>query len=234
MKKLAPALCGIFVIAVMLATTGCETESVNNNDVSITPVSIGLYVNQYADFTASGGYDYKWSLQNPTWGVLSDFTGPTTRYTDRYDPGTNLNASAVQVLIVTSTIQGESGSSPSSSNTVAIASNATTGTATAQIEHLSVTAGVSTNAAGIVSINPSSASLPSIGSQAEFTASGGTGTYSWSLGNPSLGSISQPLSDVAVVTSTYAPGSSNTVTAILTATDSGGNSGWASLTFTGD
>lgn len=229
MKKLLPAFCFVFATVVALILTSCETESVKNNDVTITPVSIGLHNGEYADFTASGGYDYSWSLQNPSWGVLSNLTGPTTRYTDRYDPGSNLNASAVQVLTVTSTIQGEGGGSSSN----AVATNAATGTAIAQIEHLPTNAGTNT-ATATVTITPSSSSALTKGSSEPFTASGGTGSYTWSLSDPTVGTLAVQGSggNLATFTDEYLPGVSNTVYQTLYVTDSDGIIGTASLTLT--
>ena len=225
MKKLVLAFCFAFMAVAAFVFTGCETESVANNDLNITPVSIGLHDGEYADFTASGGFDYNWSLQNPSWGVLSDLTGPTTRYTDRYDPGSNGNGSAVQVLTVTSTIQGANPSSNGVSTT-----NGTTsysGTATAQIEHLPTNAGT-TNTGSTISISPSSASL-SFGSATVFEASGGSGSYSWSL-DPTYADLTELSTTQVKVTSTYDPGS-NSVSQVLSATDSEGLVGTASITF---
>jgi len=204
---------GLPVVAGLLFS-GCETESVANNDLRISPSSVGLYKDQYADFTASGGYEYTWSLENPTWGVLSSLTGPTTRYTDRYDPGSNGNASVVQVLTVTSVIQ-----SGSSSNGTAVGLS----TGTAQIEHLA-TAAEATNTTAAVSISPSSADVHN-NSSAVFTASGGSGGYSWSLSTTAYGGIT--INTVALDVVTYTRNATSVATnethqVILYVTDSDG------------
>jgi hypothetical protein len=237
MKNHVLTLCFVFVIVAAVVFSGCETASVSNDDLTITPVSTGLHNGEYADFTASGGFDYTWSLQNPTWGVLSNLTGPTTRYTDRYDPGSNGNASTIQVLTLTSTIQGSSSSSNGSSSTnTAPYSNLTT----AQIEHLptSATGGGTTNTTSAVSIDPTSASL-AFGSSKTFTASGGNAPYSWSIDstNGTL-SISGANLEYGKVTCSVNLGlsGSNAVsrTDELTVTDSTGTKAFANVTFFGN
>jgi large repetitive protein len=223
-RRLVTVLCVVPAVVAGLLVSSCETESVANNDLTISPASIGLYKNQYADFTASGGFEYTWSLANPSWGVLSNLTGPTVRYTDRYDPGSNGDASVVQVLTVTSVVKSGS----TSSNGTAVGSS----TGTAQIEHLSTTA--ATNTSTVISISPSSASLNS-GSQAEFTASGGTGSYTWSLSSGSeitpYGTLSNTSGTRTIVTSGASLTGSNYVSRLLSATDSDGSIATATVTF---
>ena len=214
MKKVATVACFALIGITALLLTGCETESVKNNDLAISPSSVGLHKDETTEFTASGGFDYTWSLQNPSWGVLSQVTGPTTVYTDRYDPGSNGNVSAIQVLTVSSSIQGAN-SSPntgSSSNATTTSTNTDTiGTATAQIEHLptSSLAGGSTNSA-TVTITSTLTSLTS-NSTAIFTASDGTPPYTWSIlpTTTSFGTLTQLSASQEQFVDQYHPSSTN-------------------------
>ena len=112
------AALAVFVVSL----TSCETESVNGS-ISISPSTVQLEKDESATFTASGGYEYSWTLSDESLGILSSRSGASTTYTSRYDPGSN-NASVIQILTVSSTIAGQNTSQ-------ALA------TAEAQIEHMS-------------------------------------------------------------------------------------------------
>ena len=97
--------------------SGCEELDVSpaSSKVKITPDSVALTEGQSQLFTASGGYEYTWSLKNEGWGMLSTYSGSQTTYTSLYTPGSN---SAVQILFVTSSIPNNVGSSSSNANPV--------------------------------------------------------------------------------------------------------------------
>lgn len=80
----------------------------------MTPSSATLQSGQWADFTASGGYEYTWSLENEGWGVLSSRHGMTVRYTSTYSPDPEAAENPVQILRVTSTITGTGGTNTTS------------------------------------------------------------------------------------------------------------------------
>jgi len=114
MKWLTCSLSALAFIGLIIST-GCETETASENDVRISPSSIGLRPNQTAEFTASGGYEYTWSLSNDSIGVLTTRTGPRTVYINRSPvtesgspSGSNTTAQVdsgetmVQILTVTS------------------------------------------------------------------------------------------------------------------------------------
>jgi hypothetical protein len=122
-KKLVTVTCFSLVWAATFLLPGCENDS-DDSGLTITPNLVSLHNGDYADFTVSGGSNYTWSLQNPSWGTLSYVAGPTTRYTDNYDPGANANDFPIQVLTVSATTPGTSNAQGS----VAIAQ--------AAIEHL--------------------------------------------------------------------------------------------------
>jgi hypothetical protein len=88
--------------AALLMATGCDDAEPATEAVRIEPTSVALRKGESATFTASGGYEYTWSIAQGGWGFLSNLTGPTVTYTSLYDPS-NLVA-AVQVLSVISSI----------------------------------------------------------------------------------------------------------------------------------
>ncbi len=115
-------------MAAFCLLTGCETESVSDNKVRISPESAAIGVNESVTLNASGGFDYSWSLSNSSLGVLSTRSGPTTVYTSR-SANTSTNQATVQVVTVVSSVQ--SGGRQSGTNTV----SGVAGSAEAYIEH---------------------------------------------------------------------------------------------------
>jgi len=105
----AGCLLALGALLFLIAGAGCEadtdTGSATQAEIQITPGSATLHKGQSAEFTASGWYEYTWSLASPTWGMLSHKTGKTTAYTAFV--GTN----AIQVLTCTASIVTTNGSS---------------------------------------------------------------------------------------------------------------------------
>jgi hypothetical protein len=100
-------ICVCFLLALALfAVTGCEDVKAKpaTGKVEITPDSVAIRVGHAITFTASGGYEYTWSLEEESWGTLSTRSGDQTTYTSTYAPGSNTNAT--QILHVSSTIPG--------------------------------------------------------------------------------------------------------------------------------
>jgi hypothetical protein len=219
MKKTIAALAVCVVAAAAIVhLTGCETESVGDQQITITPNSTGLLIGQFADFTASGGYEYTWSLDTPSWGLLSDTKGSTVRYTSRYEPGTTVtdtngnvtstaNSSAMQVIRVTSRIPGSSTGDTSTNGTT---TSGYTASGSAQVEHLPTPVEQTNAVDAELYITPSSATLSQYAMQ-EFKATGGNGEYSWSLADNSYGQLNSASGSTVVYTATYNPGLSNTV-----------------------
>lgn len=109
---------------------GCETEPAGS-PVNITPAYSTIRYGQSIQFTASGGYDYRWTLSDASIGTLSVNTGPSTIYTSLFRGGetnTTSGTGVSQTITVTSTIQG---SSIDATNATAAAQ-----TATAIVTHL--------------------------------------------------------------------------------------------------
>lgn len=112
MNKTMKLFCtGSFALVLGLIWIGCEVDPVASK-VTIDPPSATISAGQSITFTASGGYDYRWSLSNHTLGTLSTTTGDTTTYTSLFDSSSS--NTAVQVLTVNSSIPGSAGSSNSS------------------------------------------------------------------------------------------------------------------------
>ena len=110
MKKLVVIFGLVLIVAVCTGSGGCETKSASESDLSIAPPSARVRIGQSVEFTASGGYDYKWSLDEDkgggVYGMLSTRTDNKTIYTSLREPGSNV---VVRVLTVKSTIPGASG-----------------------------------------------------------------------------------------------------------------------------
>jgi len=85
---------------------GCEVDSATE-ELKVTPESARVKRGQSVEFHVTGGYHYRWSLEQESWGMLSSRTGDTTVYTSLYSPDTN--EVAVQVITVSSTIPGSAG-----------------------------------------------------------------------------------------------------------------------------
>lgn len=147
--KIHAYICSLTVVAaavtLMSVMTGCETESAATS-VHITPSTAQIVQGQSITLTASGGYHYTWSLQNPTWGILSSTEGDSVTYTSllQYNKTVDTNgvvtipAPQIQTVQVVSTIPGDSTTpttttiTPGTTNTTTAAS----GTAVAQIYHI--------------------------------------------------------------------------------------------------
>ena len=99
--------------AVALFQSGCETSSAAQGP-TIDPPSVTLSAGQSQTFTASGGYDYTWSLQTEGVGTLTPRTGSIVVYTA---PSTTTNSTASQTITVKSSIQGSSAGTGSTSTT---------------------------------------------------------------------------------------------------------------------
>jgi hypothetical protein len=101
----------LLIIAVCAAVAAffcaCEVDSASG-EVVISPSSAVLKKGESIQFTASGGYEYRWSLKNEEWGMLSSRRGPLTVYTSLYDPrdctGCKPEQGAVQILYAESYI----------------------------------------------------------------------------------------------------------------------------------
>lgn len=120
-------ICGA---AATFLLTSCETESAAAI-ITITPYSAVVKKNQSVAFTASGGYNYKWSLSNTGIGTLNAKYGTTVTYTSRSDSGTN-------VITVTGYIEGQStGSTSTGTNSTTATTANSSQSAEAYIIHYS-------------------------------------------------------------------------------------------------
>lgn len=156
--------------------TGCDTQS-STAKVSIEPSSVRMATGQSQEFVASGGYDYTWDLQDESLGILSSRSGNRVTYTA-------LGVGAVQVITVTSTIEGASTGTTNSPDYQMSAEAFVYGST----ETNTTDGGTDTNQDALA-VSPTSVSM-GINSVTVLTASGGSGSYSWSVEDTSLGSIS--------------------------------------------
>lgn len=89
----------------LILVNGCETTPASDKP-QITPSTAVVKIGNAVEFTASGGYEYTWSLQDETLGRLDTLRGSRVVYRSMYEPGGS-NA-ALQILTVSSTISGAS------------------------------------------------------------------------------------------------------------------------------
>ena len=106
MKSIFPVCAIIFSLA-CFAGTGCESDSTESM-VTITPDSVVVRRGDAVEFTASGGYEYTWSLETEdadteSYGYLSTRTGSKTVYTCLEEPE---SGTVTRVLKVVSAIEG--------------------------------------------------------------------------------------------------------------------------------
>lgn len=207
----------------VIVFVGCETESADA-PVHINPAAATVLKGESVTFTASGGYDYKWSLSNNEIGHLSTSTGKSTVYTSLSDTDNQ------QTLTLTSTIDGTS--TGTSTNTFSYAQ-----TTTAVINHIESTPAPEPKPdpdpdPDSVSINPSSATITSGNTTINFNAIGNGSNYKWSISNPSIGSLSSLSGNSTVYTGIIPASGTNSqkVTLIYNAPDGSMNSKTATVT----
>lgn len=113
MKRIIAISCIVITgLAFITAFSGCETESASEEPwaansggggaLNISPGNATLSGGQTAEFTASGGYNYAWSLSDTSSGSLSSATGSKTTFTCT---ATNTSAPKTITLTLKSTIQ---------------------------------------------------------------------------------------------------------------------------------
>lgn len=179
LRRLGTALASTMLVSGLFLGTGCDTDSASS-EVGVTPSSVVLNKGQSAEFTASTGYEYTWSLDpDDGSGRLSTLKGPTVTYTCL---ATNIGTSPKKV-VVTSTIQG------SSTGSAATTSNGTPTTAYQQQGYAEVYYPGGGSASGSLSISPTSVTIGTNATKT-FTVVGGTSPYTWVVSTLGLGSCS--------------------------------------------
>ncbi len=167
MKKkilLSFIMCFCVFAGVLALFQGCETESASDNFVEISPEFSYIEEGQSIVLTASGGYSYEWFLDKKDWGLLTEKTATTVKYTSTYQGSSD---NEVQTITVRSHIEG--------------ASSSTNGVTYEHFAYAYVT-----HYAGL-SVSPSSGTV-ALNSSITFTATGGDpDEYSWSLSQKSWG-----------------------------------------------
>jgi VCBS repeat-containing protein len=94
----------------MLVLSACEADDAGNAEVTVTPASATVAKGGSVTLTASGWYDYKWSLSTPAIGNLSRTVGDTTVYTSLFaGPATQI----VNVVAGTTSTSGTNGTAVS-------------------------------------------------------------------------------------------------------------------------
>jgi hypothetical protein len=197
-------------LAASILIVGCDTEPSTENNVRIAPARVELRRGESQEFTASGGYDYTWSLEGggtiDEWGWLSEAHGDRTVYTS------TKNSDSTQTLrgiMVTSTISG----SGTTSGTIGTNGTPNGGTgysksAEAFVVHLTIG----------LTINPLQATLGQFQS-VTFTASGGRDDYVWTIATPSYGNLSASNGETTVYTSSINAGTNGLLQTLMVTSD---------------
>jgi hypothetical protein len=205
-------LASALAVTILLLNTGCDTDT-SSSDIEISPTTVVVTNGQSVIFTASGGYDYTWSLvPDDGSGFLDNWEGPSVIYTCL---ATNVGSTPKKV-VVKSTIAG-SASGSSSSNSMAAYSVQ----ASANIFYPNGTGG----GGGPLIISPHTATISTNTPRTQvFTVSGGNGDFSWSLANNngSISSFSGP-------TTTYTANASTNVSNTISCRDSASHSDQATI-----
>lgn len=166
-RLLIPALFGVALL------TSCETMDEDKyQGITVSPTYTKLWLNGSVTLTASGGFNYRWSVEDPSYGSLSSSTGNSVTYTVR-------KLASTGAFVQTITVTGSVANYASATGTT----NAALYTAEAQVSHGST--------AENVAISPDGGSATVGGSPITLTASGGDGTsYSWKIADGTIGTLS--------------------------------------------
>ena len=96
-KRPLTALAAISAAAFFGILAGCETESADKAEISLSPSAATLRAsNPSVSLTASGGWNYNWSLSDTGIGSLSRHTGSSVVYTAK-----TFGSKTVQTVTVT-------------------------------------------------------------------------------------------------------------------------------------
>jgi hypothetical protein len=181
MKRFLPVLVCSLVVLSPLLFLGCEVASSADTQLNLNPRSVTLKYKESQPFTVSGGYDYRWTLQNETLGKLDKRTGDRVFYT-------SLTTNTTQLLTVESYINDASGNNSTNISD----SNAAVGvTASAVISPFGVaSSGVNTPIAALHILPPSANLSPTpTGRNMVFMVAEGV-SCQWSLETAGIGSLS--------------------------------------------
>ena len=112
------ALCAAPLAAFLLLCQSCEDKSATETSIKVSPGYTELREGQSVTLTATGWDSYRWTLAQPTWGVLSGSSGDSVQYTATRDSdvdGSSVNQTITAIaastgLSVTNGVTGINGS----------------------------------------------------------------------------------------------------------------------------
>jgi hypothetical protein len=114
MKKrnllIVAALASAQLAVVALLTVGCETESVTQTDITVSPAYSEISKGQSVTLRASGWSAYRWAVADENQGYLSAKVGVSVVYTAISTNFTQVITASADTAIVTSTGGGTNGS----------------------------------------------------------------------------------------------------------------------------
>ena len=204
------------LLSSLLIFVGCESADLYTVDVTPAYTDVTA-VNQTVTLSASGWSDYTWSLSDSTIGTLSSSSGESVVYTAKTIPPAN-SSHLMQVVMVTAK------SSSATSSTGTNSTTQTSYTGSAKIRHVSQGGSASGTTEQTITVTPATATHTAVGTFTvlEITAVSGY-TYTWSLSNTSIGSLSQTTGSKVSYSTTTMPASGSqtqTITVVGTSTTS--------------
>lgn len=199
MRTISPFLAAscVLALAVGAALTGCETESATSALITVSPESARLAYGESQTFTAQGGRSYSWALSSTSYGALSSRSGESVTYTSFYEGSSSTNP------VVTLTVTGTLGASGTTD----------TWFAEATILHSGSSADLYITPGGGIE-------LENEGTQV-YTASGGVGSYTWSVSDSTAAWLSRAGGDWTELTSKFTPSGTNTTKTVYLTVESG-------------
>jgi len=117
---------------VLALSSGCESESVSQTDIQVTPAYSEITKGQSIALTASGWKNYRWSLQNEEIGLLSSHVGAQVVYTSI---GGSKETQVVRVTADTPSEYGKDTTPSDGTNAPPRAVSSGIATGTARIRH---------------------------------------------------------------------------------------------------
>ena len=215
MKK-TTMLVGILSALIVLGLqTSCETTDGSDLQVRISPPGAKISNGESIEFTASGGFDYQWSIESSSLGFLSTRTGSRTVYTANNVTPTG-SVSVIQFLRLTSSIT-TAATPPSSNGLPAQPEQTFTITDEVVIEHLP-SPGSAGDDTEPIAVSPIGVTLIDAGQQT-FVASGQGPNYAWLIDNAAFGGIAPTTGSTTIYTYNGLAPAGTTIT--LTVTSNG-------------
>lgn len=205
----SPVFKAIALAALATFLAGCETESSSSSGgLSVSPSFAKLKSGQSVSISASGCSEYRWSVENPAYGVLGSASGSSVTYTALRDSVTQIvtvrGTFGSSVLTAQATV-AQGADSYTSTVTPTTSSSAQAPSSSSSSSSSQSSSSSSSSHSQRLSVSPATATVKN-GSSLTFVASGGS-DYRWSLEDGSIGRLSSSSGSSVRYTATTDSGS---------------------------